>query len=389
MKLKIVFLDSHTFGKRELLSVFKKRDDIKLITLAIPSDPSAELVQRFYGQLKPYLPAIVFSINDAGYDVTGELHRLIVQSGSYQINWYHDFPFFDTLFKGRPYPLSNQRIDFASEESFVPLLHQKGFHAYFLPLATDLSYFNTDHPRIFERDISFVGNSSLELMDFLITEKTEKELQRFPELILQLKNLYYNNPTINLQHYLLQHNTIWANRTTIPPEQFVFTLEWLIGYFYRRDFIVQIARRFQKQFTLFGDAYWQRFIDPSLVSTDACYYDNLCRYYRTTKININVNRIQIQTSFTQRPFDCKASGAFFLTDKRKNNSHFFITDGPNKEIVEFDSLSHCIDLIRYYLLHEEEREKIAEAGKEKVLHNHTYDQRVEEILCICKKQWGI
>ena len=37
-------------------------------------------------------------------------------------------------------------------------------------------------------------------------------------------------------------------------------------------------------------------------------------------------------------------------------------------------------LIHFYLEHEAERERIASAGRQEALRNHTYDRRVEEIL---------
>lgn len=139
----------------------------------------------------------------------------------------------------------------------------------------------------------------------------------------------------------------------------------------------------------FGDIYWIKFIDKSQLSTDACYYTNLCSYYRSTKINLNINRIQIATSFTQRIFDCKASGAFILTEKRLLNNRFFVTEGSKKEIVEFSSWPECMQCIDYYCEHDEQRQQIALAGREKVLVHHTYDRRIEQMFEIGKKEWGI
>ena len=107
-----------------------------------------------------------------------------------------------------------------------------------------------------------------------------------------------------------------------------------------------------------------------------------------TKINLNINRVHIPTSFTQRHFDCKACGAFLLTDKRLMNNQIFVTEGKNKEIVEFSSKKECIELIDYYLIHEDERKKIADSGMDKILNNHTYDHRIEELWQICKREWG-
>lgn len=387
--MNIIFLNSETLVARELSSALGRRKDFRYINMAIPFAPHPDQAQEIFDRVKPYTPALFISINDAGYDLQGRLHNIISASGSYQVNWYHDYPFFDHIFKNRPLPLSSNRIDLISELSYVDLLRSKGVKSYFLPLATDLSIFNNKGECQFKRDLAFVGQSSLGFMDTIIDEDMADELERFSKLFLVLKKLYSENPTISLREYLIKHNSEWIERITIPEEKFIFAITWMVGYIFRRDFIVDIAKKYPNDFTIFGDGYWERFVNKKMVSTKACYYDNLCNYYRSTKINLNINRIQIRTSFTQRHFDCKACGAFLLTDKRELNSRFFKTQGSQKEMVEYESLSHCKELIDYYLTHEDERLKIAECGISSILRNHTYDIRIDEMKKIFNNEWGI
>lgn len=387
--MNIIFFNSKTLVTRELANALKKRDDIQLINIKIPLRPPAESAQEIFDKFKEYTPALFLSINDVGYDLEGRLQNLVIQSGSFIVNWFHDYPFYEHEFKDRPYQPSEKRIDFISEKSYVDLLRSKGFNGYFLPLATDPAYFNTNEPCNFERDIAFVGNSSLTLMDTIINDEMSEELEQFGKLYLQLKNAYYEDFTISIRDLLQKNKKLWKDKIKIPHEKFIFGMEWVIGFQHRRDFIIDISNTYKDSFVLFGDLYWKQFVDSSQVTPEACYYDNLCHYYRTTKINLNVNRVQIRTSFTQRHFDCKASGSFLLTDKRECNSQFFVTEGPEKEIAEYESLAHCHELIKYYLEHEEERDRIAESGIDRILNNHTYNNRIEEIKTVCKKVWGI
>jgi spore maturation protein CgeB len=388
--INILFFSSKTFLKTELINAFKRRNDINLIIFEVPVLPSQNEVIEIFDKIKQFLPAIVFSLNDAGYDHAGKLGELIAKSGSYQINWYYDDPLYEHIFYKRVFPDFSKRIDFVSEFSFVNILKAKGFNAFFLPLATDLEFFNINGNKpVYKYDISFVGSSSLSFLDDITPPNIQNEVDKFIPLLKRLKEIYYNNPQENIKEWLYNHKIEWQDKISIDPDVFVFVMQWLVGYFYRKDFIVSLASHFGKKFMCFGDIYWTKFIDPTQVSTDACYYTNLCWYYRSTKVNININRIQTQTSFTQRIFDCKASGAFLLTDKRLLNSKYFITEGPNQEIVEYYSLNHCIELINYYLVHEEEREQISMAGRDKVLNFHTYDNRVEEILETAKRIWKL
>ncbi len=388
--MNVVFFKSTTFLAREVENALKKREDINLLVASIPEKIPPQAAPSIIDRIAGHLPAAVISINNAGYDLQGALSDLLSSSGSYLCNWFIDDPLYEEIMFNRKTPNLTNRLDFVSEETFLPMLQEKGYNAHFLPLATDPLYFNTNGDKGYARDCAFVGNSSLNFLDSIITKDAAYEFEKHAKLISDLKNDYYNAPCASDVRCRLRDAALqWTDTTTMDPRQFMFRMEWLIGYFYRRDFIIEIAKKLKKRFMCFGDIYWSKFIDPSLVSTDACYYDNLCAYYRSTKVNLNINRIQIRTSFTQRIFDCKASAAFVLTEKRRLNNRFFITEGKGQELVEFTSWKHCLDRIDYYCEHDEERERIAAAGRKKVLAEHTYDRRIEEIFEVCKKEWGI
>jgi spore maturation protein CgeB len=389
LKLNVIFFNSKTFLNIEVLSALRRRQDIRTLCVDIPPAPHAHSAQTVFDQLKPHLPAVVVSLNDAGFDQAGVLGSLLARTGSYQLNWYYDDPLYENIFHKRVIRNLAQRIDFVSENSFVALLSAKGRRAHFLPLATDPAYFNTDAPlRDRTYDITFVGNSSLEFMDGLMTGPLQRELDKAKDLLGRLKSMYYNDPRADLRSFLLSHRALWPLSPSIDPDAFVFALPWMVGYLYRKDFVIDLANTYADRFACFGDPYWTNFISKSQVSTDAMYYKNLCSYYRSSKINININRIQTLTSFTQRVFDCKASGAFLLTDRRAMNSAYFVTDAPDRELVEYDSLDHCKKLIDYYLTHDDERRRIALAGRDTVLAHHTYDNRIDEMLTVAGKTWA-
>jgi spore maturation protein CgeB len=339
--------------------------------------------------MKPHLPAVVLSVNDAGHDRVGRLAGLLIRSGSYIVNWYYDYPFYEEIHTGRRMCPSPARLDFVTEESFLPEMRERGFNANFLPLAADPRFFGTEGTVAYERDVAFVGDSSLELMDSVIDARVEQELEKVAELIAHLKSLYVADPTTDVRRLLLRSRSVWDGAIALPRERFLFAVEWLVGFLYRRDFVARVADRYGERFTCFGDPYWRFYLGKSLVSGDARYYENLCRYYRSTRVNLNVNRIQIRNSVNQRVFDCKAAGAFLLTERREGNRRFFVTRGAGRELVEFNGMAQCLELVDYFLAHNEEREAIAHAGRSKVLQNHTYDHRLAEIIAVSRAQWGI
>jgi spore maturation protein CgeB len=80
-----------------------------------------------------------------------------------------------------------------------------------------------------------------------------------------------------------------------------------------------------------------------------------------------------------RLFEASGSGAFQLCDDKKEISMLF---EPQKEIVIYKKLEELPQLINYYLLHDKEREAIAEAAYQRVLRDHTYKQRMETVLSL-------
>jgi spore maturation protein CgeB len=387
-RLKILFLDSTTFLKREMLNALRRRADVHLLTAAIPARPPAAGAAAVFEQLRPLLPAVVVSLNESGFDYEGVLFDLIASTGSYFVNWYYDDPRYDYFFFNRRVCRSDRRLDFVTEHSHLPHLLGLGYAAHFLPLGTDPAYFSAAGEAPYERDIAFVGNSTLGLLDSIVSPALHAELERRSGLIAECKELYYGNPRASVWDYLVNNQERWADGMTVDRNQFMFAVEWMVGYLYRRDFVVGLDKAFGDRFTCFGDAGWEQFIEPRHVSPNACYYDNLCRYYRTTRVNININRIQTRTSFTQRVFDAKASGAFLLTDHRQMNEQFFAVGGPDRELVEYGSLEECVELIRYFLSHDEERRQIAGSGVGRVAAEHTYANRLQAILDICAAAWG-
>ncbi len=78
-----------------------------------------------------------------------------------------------------------------------------------------------------------------------------------------------------------------------------------------------------------------------------------------------------------RVFEVPACGGFLLTGKMDDNiTEYYVSD---KEIVVFDNISDMVEKCRYYLEYETERDKIAKAGYERTLKDHTYEKRFKDI----------
>lgn len=107
-------------------------------------------------------------------------------------------------------------------------------------------------------------------------------------------------------------------------------------------------------------------------------YDNgISAIYRDSKININITLHCIEKGASQRIFDVMAAGGFMLSNYQKELEELFI---PNKEIVLYHNEEELLQLVEYYLSHEEERKEIARNGQRKVLMYHTLHKRFHRVM---------
>jgi spore maturation protein CgeB len=112
--------------------------------------------------------------------------------------------------------------------------------------------------------------------------------------------------------------------------------------------------------------------------------DEIVKIFNGTDININLHSSTYHKGVNPfgdfvnpRTFEIIACGGFQLVDRRAGLDGLFKMD---EEIVLFDDLSDLRDKVSFYLSHPEEREMITEKGRERVLREHTYENRMQEML---------
>ncbi len=83
-----------------------------------------------------------------------------------------------------------------------------------------------------------------------------------------------------------------------------------------------------------------------------------------------------------RLYESTGMGSTLITDDKTNLGELFEI---NKEVVSYTNSQDLIAKIRYYLSHENERKEIALAGQKRTLKEHTYPQRMKELVHLVKK----
>jgi len=103
--------------------------------------------------------------------------------------------------------------------------------------------------------------------------------------------------------------------------------------------------------------------------------------YNASKIVLSIhyqdplNRFPVYQA-SPRVFEAMACGAFVLTDRQKDVLALFEDE---RHLATFSDGNDLVKKINYYLNHDNVREKIAAAGRQEVLANHTYVHRLRTL----------
>ena len=204
---------------------------------------------------------------------------------------------------------------------------ETGYKYYSIPLAADTYYMNSVFDKKFEADISFIGT--------LLPEKREFIKQN----VLPLKKEY------DLKLY--------GQDWTFPEKIMSFSKK--VGQYFN----IPVLKDIQK---------------PSLSLEDEA------KIYKSSIISINVHE-DYQKRFgkdcNERTFKIPLYGGFEITDDVSVIKKYF---KEGEEIIIAKDSKDWYEKIDYYIKNPEKRIKIMEAGKARVLKDHTYINRAQKII---------
>lgn len=150
-----------------------------------------------------------------------------------------------------------------------------------------------------------------------------------------------------------------------------------IGNYYpiREKYLESIA---DLGLNIWGD---QRWASSSLASCYRGYLPNskFSEISRASKINLNIQHEYPYEGLVLRPFEILSSGAFLLTQNKKDVKKLFKDD-----VATFSSSDNLRKKVIYFLAHDEERKKMANKGYLAVKAGHTYFHRIRKILSIIR-----
>lgn len=112
------------------------------------------------------------------------------------------------------------------------------------------------------------------------------------------------------------------------------------------------------------------------VHIDSKVLHDMALIFSRSKIVLNKS---LSGDLNMRVFEALSCGSLLLTDRLDPESGLEDLFKDREHLVLYDR-NNLLDLIHYYLKHDEERERIASAGRSAVLRSHTYGHRISEII---------
>lgn len=100
--------------------------------------------------------------------------------------------------------------------------------------------------------------------------------------------------------------------------------------------------------------------------------------YRRSKVVVNIQRDDFADFYNVRCFEALAAGALLMARRTSTIVETGLRDGIH--FVGYGSDDDLFAKVDFYLANESARATIAEAGREAVRRNHTYDDRVAQLL---------
>jgi spore maturation protein CgeB len=150
--------------------------------------------------------------------------------------------------------------------------------------------------------------------------------------------------------------------------------------------LAAVKKEFGTKFRLHGLANWKKNFYFNVVYGFPCLvrpisFDEYVPLYERTKIGINTHINGPYTLGGYRLFDLPANGVMQISDGGDYLDEFFKV---GVEIERYDTSDELIDKIKFYLNNDSKREKIARAGYDRVMRDHTIEKRLQDLSDITK-----
>ena len=304
------------------------------------------------------------------------------------VAWIYDTPF---LLLYSQYTMLDTNYIFFFDKSLSCDFQKYGVkHAYYLPMAAPVNYY--DKLRVsevdqehYQADIAFVGSTYHEVrQDFYrYIEGVDEYTSGYLKAIMKMQGEIYGS---FLLEELLTDNIVQKLQHVCPLRKGKDEWEtdaWIYANYFLARKLTGDQRK--EQLELLGKKFQVKLYTsdqtPDLEHVINCgsvdYMKEMPLVFSHSKINLNMTLRSIHTGIPLRAMDIMGCGGFLLTNYQEDFLEHF---EPGVDFVFYTSQEELVELAEYYLVHESERQEIAENGYRRVKSGHTYRERIDVIL---------
>ncbi len=344
------------------------------------------IVARFIEAILAHRPDFLLTVNHLGFDEEGVLTGFFRSIEMPVASWFVDSP--ELIVKGSQGNVSPLCSIFVWDRSYVGPMKRMGFEdVHYLPLAADETVFrpirlSNRQRHAYGCDVGFVASSMIEAV--------EKWFGRLRPGLRPLAETWAKEFAGSRQameafsHSRPEHEQrVVQGLSAKERMDFEAAVLWKATMQYRLA-CLDALRGFDLR--VHGDPGWDRLLGSKarrLPRLD--YYRELPLFYNACKVNLNATSLQMPHAVNQRVFDVPACGAFLVTDRQEALEELFV---PGQEVIAFEDAAELPELVRHYLAHSEERARIAQRGRERVLADHTYRKRLAVLVDRMRARYG-
>ncbi len=353
-----------------------------LLDFASRSVDRDHFVRTIREAVASFKPDAIVTVNHLGVDHEGVLYALAGELRLPLVSWFVDNPEFILPLYPAPDPQNTLILTWDADS--LEAVRACGFtNVFWLPLGADPKRFcpgREGRPEWRAR-VSFVGNS--------MVQKTASRLKAAdpgPDLMAAfaaLAKTFGESGGRSIPALLAAHRPELLPQFEALPllrrTAYATALVWLSTLEYRLGCVDKILPFAP---LIVGDSGWDQLLagyppEGFRLHRELSYYDELPGFYPASEVNFNCTSLQMKGAVNQRVFDVPAAGAFLLTDHRRQIEHLF---EPDTEIALYRSQEEIAPLLERFLADPEARERLATAGRARVLAGHTYEHRLSALM---------
>ncbi len=159
------------------------------------------------------------------------------------------------------------------------------------------------------------------------------------------------------------------------------------GYEYRREWVEAMLTMPSKAITGSRFALRGTRFDIDLGTTERLPYlsfSKLREYCCRSRINLNITRkahASVHASSTSRPFELASLGCCIVSNPYEGIEEWF---EPGKELFVVHSAEEATETYRWLLAHDDERRQVGARARQRVLAQHTFRHRADELIDILR-----